>query len=371
MDFNKEIKYRIPSLNEVKLSSDRNLFTVVSTFAGVGGSSTGYRMAGGRVLAINEFIEEASRCYSVNYPETHVFKQDIRELTGKMILDKIQMNVGDLDILDGSPPCASFSMAGKREKNWGKIKKYSDTKQRTDDLFFEFGRILERIKPRVFITENVKGLTSGIASNLLGSEQYSLFDNDKDTIFHFLASKGYNIRYKVLNAKDYGVPQSRERLFIIGVRKDINKAISFPVKQDHIVTLKEAIDDIEFISQAKCREDFRPEYIENTNEINKYFSFLKEGQKVSEIHPKQSGFSYMRLDRNDVCPTICQASDRHYIHYNHKKFINIAELKRICSFPDDYYVGDIYKKQWERLGRAVPPLLMKAIAEHLYETILK
>lgn len=94
----------IYNLDFVKKQSEKNLFNVVSLFAGAGGSSTGYRLAGGRVLAINEFVEEAQRVYSINYPDTYIFKQDIRKLTGDMILDKINMMRGELDILDGSPP---------------------------------------------------------------------------------------------------------------------------------------------------------------------------------------------------------------------------------------------------------------------------
>jgi DNA (cytosine-5)-methyltransferase 1 len=123
-------------LEDVKKASEQSLFNVVSLFAGGGGSSTGYRLAGGRVLAINEFIEAAQDAYARNYPETHIFKEDVRLLKGEMILDKIGMDRGQLDILDGSPPCASFSTAGKREKGWGIEKKYSDKVQRVDDLFY-------------------------------------------------------------------------------------------------------------------------------------------------------------------------------------------------------------------------------------------
>jgi DNA (cytosine-5)-methyltransferase 1 len=215
-------------LQDVFKSSEQKLFKVVSLFAGGGGSSTGYRLAGGEILAINEFIEAAQDAYERNYPTTHIFREDVRKLTGEMILNQVGLKVGELDILDGSPPCASFSMAGKREKGWGIEKKYSDKKQRVDDLFFEFARILKEVQPKVFIAENVKGITMGVASNLLGSSQFDLFGDDEDTIYHTLANCGYNVRYKVLNAKNFGVPQSRERTIFIGVRKDIKKEITYP-----------------------------------------------------------------------------------------------------------------------------------------------
>jgi DNA (cytosine-5)-methyltransferase 1 len=116
MNTNYDMKY-------VDEQSNKDLFKVVSLFAGAGGSSTGYRLAGGKVLAINEFLEEAQDTYRANYPNTHIFPQDIRELTGEMILNQIGVKRGELDILDGSPPCASFSTAGKKEKMWGQVKK--------------------------------------------------------------------------------------------------------------------------------------------------------------------------------------------------------------------------------------------------------
>ena len=106
-------------LEDVYKASEQKLFQVVSLFAGGGGSSTGYRLAGGEILAINEFIQAAQNAYERNYPNTHIFREDIRKLTGENILEQIGLKKGELDILDGSPPCASFSMAGKREKGWG------------------------------------------------------------------------------------------------------------------------------------------------------------------------------------------------------------------------------------------------------------
>ncbi len=207
--------YKLPTMQDVYSSSNRNLFNVVSTFAGCGGSSTGYRLAGGKVLAMNEFIESAWKCYEANYPSTKILKDDIRNLTGQGILDKIEIPFGELDILDGSPPCASFSMAGKREEGWGKVKKYSNTEQRVDDLFYEFARILKEMQPKVFIAENVKGLTLGGAINVLGTKQTDMFGDYKKTILYTLEDCGYNVEYKVLDASMFGVPQVRKRLIIM------------------------------------------------------------------------------------------------------------------------------------------------------------
>ena len=276
-------KFKVPSIQEVRDLEKQENFKVVSLFAGGGGSSTGYRMAGGKILAINEFVKEARDTYGSNYPSTHIFDEDIRELTGDMILKQIGMEKGELDILDGSPPCSAFSAQGSREKGWGKEKSYSTDKvQRVDDLFLEYARILKDVQPKVFVAENVKGLTAGNALEVLSfpkeflnyvaghkhefgdiehiehilpekidedmrrpsNEDISYYgkffdslnevfirtangENDtktQDMGMNFcktLEEAGYTLAYRVMDGSEYGVPQKRERLIITGIRNDL------------------------------------------------------------------------------------------------------------------------------------------------------
>lgn len=357
------------NLDFVYKQSDKKLFDVVSLFAGGGGSSTGYRLAGGNVLAINEFIEAAQKVYAKNYPNTYIFKQDIRDLNGKMILDQIGKKVGELDILDGSPPCASFSTAGLREKAWGKEKKYSDKVQRVDDLFYEYARIVKEIQPKVFVAENVKGLTLGSASNLLGSSQMSMFENENenDTIYNTLVNCGYKVRFKVLNAANYGVPQARERVIFIGVRNDIDKIITYPKPFDYIVSAYQATKDI-----INTQQDINDASFNTTTQAYHYLKMMKQGQSMSDYHPNGSGFGMTRIYKDKPCPTILQrqGNKSSLCHWEEDRELSVPELIRLMSFPDDYYLGEKYTQKTERLGRAVPPLLMKAIAEHIYKTIL-
>jgi DNA (cytosine-5)-methyltransferase 1 len=343
--------------------SQKDLFKVVSLFAGAGGSSTGYKLAGGKVLAINEFLEEAQDTYQVNYPDTHIFKQDIRELTGDMILNQIGLKRGELDILDGSPPCASFSTAGKKEKMWGQVKKYSSTEQRVDDLFFEFARLLKEIQPKVFVAENVKGLTQGASSKLLGSEQMDIFGSSLN-IYDELVSCGYMVRYKVLNSLNYGVPQRRERTIFIGIRNDIDKKISFPmgVNGREFVTLEKA-----FLGIENTNEDLDDANISNYK-VYQHLLKMKVGSSFhnTRLLRKSSPLSHAFT----LTASACTKGSRCEHHWDNRKF-TIGELKRIMSFPDDYYLGKTYKEKVERLGRSVPPLMMKSVAEHIYNTILK
>jgi DNA (cytosine-5)-methyltransferase 1 len=155
--------YRVPSMAEIA-ALPWNGYRVASSFAGAGGSCTGYRMARYRVVWASEFVPEAAETYRANCaPGCVVDTRDIRDVTPEDVLAQLGMAAGELDIWDGSPPCASFSMAGNREADWGKVKDYSGTRQRTDDLFFEYARLAKGVQPRVLIAENVAGLVRGTA----------------------------------------------------------------------------------------------------------------------------------------------------------------------------------------------------------------
>jgi DNA (cytosine-5)-methyltransferase 1 len=168
--------------------------TAISTFSGCGGSSLGYRMAGYRVLWANEFIPAARQTYLANFPKAIVDPRDIRKIKPAEVLSAIGIKAGALDLMDGSPPCASFSTAGNRSADWGKAKKYSETVQRVDDLFFEYARLLKGIRPKVFVAENVSGLVKGVAKG------YFL------DILKTLKDCGYVVRAKLLDASGWASP---------------------------------------------------------------------------------------------------------------------------------------------------------------------
>ena len=142
------------NLKDVYNAAEQNKFTVISTFAGGGGSSTGYKLSGGNILAVNEFIAEARTTYGENYPSTPIIPDDIKDISGQDILDVAGIGVGELDILDGSPPCSAFSVAGKlshstdgkHSDGWGQTKNYSDGKWlRTLKIYFLSSCVLQKI----------------------------------------------------------------------------------------------------------------------------------------------------------------------------------------------------------------------------------
>lgn len=344
-------KYKLDTVKELreKTENGSHRFEVVSLFAGGGGSSTGYRMAGGRVLAVNEFIPEAIATYSANWPATKVIAGDIRQVTGRQILDLIGKNKGELDILDGSPPCSAFSTAGSRDKGWGKEKKYSDASQsNVEDLFFEYIRILRDVQPKVFVAENVAGLTVGVAKGYLNQ------------ILRELRASGYVVVCKVLNAKWLGVPQSRNRSIFVGVREDLwrddMKGKTHPLPHTDIITLEEAFDGLIFTDKDRVETD-----------VSKYAVWrMLVDVEAGASHKKRFSLSKEHPKKVSSCITATTgtigAAKPH--HWENRAF-TVAEIKRIMSVPDDYILTGNYQKQVERLGRMVAPLMMKSVAEQV------
>lgn len=380
IDHNKP-PYHVPSMREIE-AIPWNGFNVVSTFSGCGGSCLGYRMAGFRVLWANEFIKPARETYKANHKNAIVDERDIRDVSAEDILSAIGMKVGELDLFDGSPPCASFSTAGKRHAGWGQVKAYSElTKQRTDDLFFEYARILGGLQPKVFVAENVSGLVKGSAKGYFKE------------ILRDLRSKGYCVEAKLLDAQWLGVPQMRQRLIFIGVRNDLQKQPIFPSPIGYRYSVQDALPWISHLSRDSMghegiyRCDVRNDPCQTIRtasggaqmrfeveaDISKYaigreYDNLKEGQKSDRY------FNLLKPDINKPCPTITQTgghlSAASVVHPTERRKFTIAELKRICAFPDDFILTGTYRQQWERLGRAVPPVMMYHIAEAVRGGIL-
>lgn len=378
--------YRVPSMPEIE-ALPWNGYNVVSTFSGCGGSCLGYRMAGFKVRWASEFIPAAQEVYKLNHRDSILDTRDIRQVQPQEILDAIGLGVGDIDILDGSPPCASFSTAGKREAGWGKVKAYSDTKQRTDDLFFEYARILKGLQPKVFVAENVSGLVKGTAKGYF------------KLILQELKDCGYNVKAKVLDAQWLGVPQMRQRLIFVGVRNDLQIEPAHPTPLDYRYSVRDALPWI--IAQGDNggfgsggwqdtrtkpsgtigtgpqtgNGNFPPSLVEAETDISKY-AIGDEWERMGRVGASNSNH-YLNLKRpklDEPSYTISQLGGNTSLasvtHPTEKRKFSIAELKRICAFPDDFQLTGTYAQQWERLGRAVPPVMMAAIANTVQTEIL-
>jgi len=335
--------YKVPSMQEIA-DLPWNGYNVVSTFSGCGGSCLGFKMAGFKVLWANEFIPAAQDTYRANHKGTILDTRDIRKVQASEILDAIGLSKGQLDVFEGSPPCASFSTAGKREAGWGKVKKYSDSCQRTDDLFFEYARLLNDLQPKVFIAENVSGLVKGTAKG------YFLL------ILKALKDCGYNVAAKVLDAQWLGVPQARKRLIFIGVRNDLGINPVHPSPCSFQYTVRDAFMGL---------PDDGPSF-----EKYKLFQHWKECPP-SGSHPRLINLKRLRwgAPANTICQTWGNGTAA-ITHPDKPLYPSIAQLKRIGGFPDDFELRGTFGQQWERIGRAVPPVMACAIAKSIRDDIL-
>lgn len=340
--------YKVPTMQEIA-DLPRNGYKVASTFSGGGGSCTGYRMAGYDVVYANEFIASARDTYKANNPNSFLDGRDIREVSAESILDAISLEVGELDLFDGSPPCSAFSTAGAREKGWGKAKGYSDNAtQVVDDLFFEYARLLKGLQPKVFVAENVSGLVKGTAKGYF------------KLILEELKSCGYNVRAALLDAKWLGVPQSRSRLIFIGVRNDLGIEPSHPKPMRYLYTIRDAFKDVD-------------PFVEPESNMTKY-SVASEWRKLQPGGQSEKYFQLVRCHPDKPVGTITatsgQAGAASVSHPWECRKFSVAETKRLSGFPDDYFLAGEYKQKIERMGRSVPPLMMKAISAHIRDNIL-
>jgi DNA (cytosine-5)-methyltransferase 1 len=431
--------YRVPLMAELG-EIEPNGYTVVSTFSGCVGSCLGFRLAGYRVLWASEFIDAAAETYAANHPTTPLDRRDIRRVTGAEILAAVGRERGDVDVLEGSPPCASFSTAGKRSAGWGSVKPYSDTSQRVDDLFFEYARLVDEIRPRAFVAENVSGLVKGVAKG------YFL------EILRALRAPGYVVAARLLDAQWLGVPQARQRIIFVGVRADLVERYgvgpAFPTPLPYRYSIRDALPEIAALSgrlnTGYRRLDVSPdgplpavlatgaaqtryEIVEavstsdgrrsldlpsptvlshgrahTTSELTLAVSRkIAHGDVVDEnvgasldgyaigdawdrLKPGETSDRYLNLSRpspDRPSPTVtatgaaagggAPGSTASVTHPTERRKFTIAELRRICGFPDDFVLTGTYAQQWERLGRAVPPPMMRAVADTLRDEILR
>lgn len=321
---------------------------VISFFCGCGGSSLGYKRAGCNVILASDWEKKALDIYQHNFPETKTFQADIRLVDLDVITNLTGIKKYELDILDGSPPCTPFSTCGLREEGWGK--KYihtADSKaQRSDDLFFEFIRLVNELRPKIIIAENVSGLIIGTAKGY-----YKQIVNQIKNI-------GYNTISFLLNAADFEVASSRKRVIIIGFRNDIklNKSIILN-KFPHQITFREVTEGI------KNLDDELNFSIKNVNRFARQFiSILPMGKSVKIFHKKGHYFAVKRESMDKPISTII-AANMNLIHPIENRVLTLLEAKRCSSFPDNFWFPSI-RQGYERIGNSVPPNLMKHIARY-------
>lgn len=320
-----------------------NGLNVFSCFSCGGGSSMGYKLAGYHVIGNVEIDRDMNIIYNINHKPIYSYNKDIREFIS-IPDDELPQELFNLDVLDGSPPCSVFSMAGERENGWNKEKQFREGQklQRLDDLFFAFIKAAGKLKPRVVIAENVKGLITGNAKGYVNE------------IIKAFRAAGYVPQIFLLNSSRMGVPQARERVFFIAMRQDqkfpklvldfSEKVIPFgDVRTRTGVPISEDTDAWRLLQKRRPEDTCMADINER-------------------LYGKNSGFTIPIVNDNRVAPTLTSGST-FYRGHDATKFSD-GDFVNIQTFPQDY--NFLNQSPQYVCGMSVPPVMMAQIARQVY-----
>jgi len=322
-----------------------NGLKVFGTFICGGGSTMGYKLAGFEHLGGVEIDPPIADVYKTNHDPKYLFVEDIRDFANRTDFPEDLYN---LDILDGSPPCSSFSMAGNREKDWGKTKVFREgqAEQRLDDLFFDYIKLAKKLQPKVVIAENVKGLIQGNAKAYV------------HRIKKEFEAAGYKVQLFLLNAASMGVPQKRERVFFICQRNDLNFTKLELKFNEEAIPFGNLFENIEYNDLTKNEL-----YLWN-NKIHGDGDF---GIINIRLGNKQNSFTTKLLYKEKVCNTVTGGDNNILFDIPRKTTKN--EVCQIGTYPLDYNFKKIEPKYL--IGMSVPPVMTAQIATEIYNQWFK
>jgi DNA (cytosine-5)-methyltransferase 1 len=293
---------------QIQISNSEIIKKFISLFSGCGGSSLGYTFSGFKSIAAIDNNKLACDSYLLNFNDTLVLNENITNVDPLRLIKTLRLNVGELDLLDASPPCQGFSIAGKRN--------ISDERNL---LIFQVKRFIQDIQPKVFVIENVDGLLKGPMKGV-----FNKFIED-------LSETNYQIKWKSLNTIYYDVPQSRQRLLIIGVRNDLNRIPEFPVGNQNIKFIGDVINDIDFHSRGQ--------------------------------------FDRKLKDVNSLAYTLTKTPSMFFVTKGIERKPTIEELKILQGFPQSFKLLGNFNEQWSMIGNSVPPPLTQKIGVTLQEIL--
>ena len=345
-------------------------FSGMSLFSGIGGLSKGFKRAGCDIKGFVEIDDDLSLIYERNFPDSRRLGSDITALDTRTLQGFVQSN-GPIDCVIGGPPCQGFSLSGKR-----------DIDDPRNYLFQDYLRVIDVIRPRVAIVENVRLLTS------MRSKSGHLV---KDDIVDGFEAHGYQARVYEVNAKLHGVPQHRERVFFVATRNDTNKYPSFPVPtfseygdtifgEQQVRTFADACSDLPFLESGESSADPLHRAVSHPDHVIQWLWHVKQGFSAHNNEDPQlrppSGYNttYKRQvwlePASTVQTTFGMISGCRNVHPIATRALTIREAARLQSFPDDFeFIGPLGKIR-TGIGNAVSPLLAKVVAEHVASHIL-
>lgn len=343
---------------------------IIDLFCGCGGLSLGFESAGFEVAYAIDMWKDAIVTYNHNHKNKVAHCQDIHELEDGFLknLSETEEIVGVI----GGPPCQGYSTVGTRDIN-----------DPRNHLYLEYCRVVEAVKPKFFLIENVRGLLT------LNNGMF------KEDIINRFEKLGYNVTYKLINAADYGIPQNRQRVFFVGIKE---KNFEFPKELDFKVSTLEALNDLpsldnleehqeiyKYVSNPKNKYQelmrknsdviMNHNFTKHTEQTKNIISMVKDGGKISDLPKEYWGVrkynkAFQRMNSKLPSNTI-DTGHRNYFHYKENRVPSVRESARIQSFPDDFIFKGSKTSQYKQVGNAVPPLLAEAIAKQIKIYLLK
>ena len=312
----------------------KNGLTAFSCFHCGGGSTMGYKLAGFNMLGGVEIDPEMMTIYRANHNPKHSYLMGVQQFN-ELPLDDLPDQLKNLDLLDGSPPCSVFSMAGKREKKWGSEHHFREgqKRQRLDDLFMHFIEVGQRLQPKVIVAENVKGLVLGNAKGYVKE------------IFAAFRDAGYDAQLFLFNAARMGVPQARERTFFIARRRDLGWGKLDMKFEESTVTVRDAF--------AKTTGKGAPLQGKGLN----LYKATIPGKSLAGA-AGGSWFTWTRLAWGQPANTVHSGPAQ--LHPEEPRHLSSGELVRLQSFPDDYSFCKVDPRYL--CGMSVPPYMTQRVA---------
>jgi DNA (cytosine-5)-methyltransferase 1 len=300
----------------------------------------GYKLAGFDVIGGVEIDPAMMSVYRANHRPKHSYLMGVQEFKN-IPNEDLPEELFNLDILDGSPPCSSFSMSGDREKKWGKASKFREGQavQNLDDLFFEFIDVAKKLGPKVVVAENVKGLLHGNARGYV------------QMIFKAFRAAGYDCQLFLLNSSRMGVPQTRERTFFVANKIQKRLKLEF---NEPVITVNVALEGLPDQSQLG-----RP----LTKMTYDLWKKCLPGESLSVAHERGSRFNTTKVNPNMPAKTLTSQADANPMHWNEPRRFTMIENSRIQTFPDDFnflkFKGNYIQ------GMSVPPFMMQRVANEI------
>lgn len=328
---------------------EKNGIKVFSCFACGGGSTMGYKLAGCEVLGCVEIDPQMNEIYVKNHHPKYNYLMDIRDFNATPD-DQLPRELFELDILDGSPPCSTFSIAGQREKTWGKEKKFREgqKKQTLDDLPFVFIDTVKKLRPRCVIMENVEGILIG---NAWAYTQ---------EIYRRLRGCGYKVNHWLLKGENMGVPQTRHRVFFVAIRDDVGID---PISLNMVF-------HYEPVTFGAIKEGVGGELNPESMSYRALSLATHEDKALADVYrrlgEKERSFTTRIIWEDDIPPTMTGKSDQY--RGEEKTRISLEDIIHIQTFPEDFdFIKNTYYREMYVCAMSVPPVMMKRIVGRLIE----